>query len=105
MPTYDFKCDSCDTITERRLSFKEFDDYKANGLMCDKCLTTKLQQVFVEPPMCVISANAAFDGQRKVVGTSNKNQKARVPINIIDENPDGSCKVTRIGSKGDIDNE
>lgn len=32
-------------------------------------------------------------------------EEASVPINIIDENADGSVKVTRIGKKGDIEND
>jgi hypothetical protein len=32
-------------------------------------------------------------------------KEAQVPINIIDEKPDGGYRVTRIGKKKDIEND
>lgn len=42
----------------------------------------------------------------RAVGSKNYyGKEARVPINIIDENKDGTTTVTRIGNKSDIENE
>lgn len=64
-----------------------------------------VQHMGSAPNFC-IGAKHTYNGVTKVSGgTSSSKKIADVPINIIDEKPDGGYKVTRIGKKGDIEND
>jgi len=74
---------------------------------------SELDEVVVECENCDIPAirefrtpaNMSIPTHMQAAPNMDKKEKARVPINIIDELPNGGCRVTRIGKKGDIDND
>ncbi len=86
------------------MRISELDDYEGK---CTSCKDTQLKRVFLTPPNMTIPANMTHDGTTKVIGSPRgHNKRLPVPINIIDEKPDGGYKVTRIGNtKADIDND
>lgn len=102
MPTYEFECKKCEKQFDITMKIS---DYSEATLECNDCLI-ELERVFLTPPNFTIPSNCTYDGITKISGGSKKGRNvARQPINIIDHNPDGSVKVTRIGQKKDIDNE
>lgn len=96
MPTYEYECPKCK---------KQFDiisrvcDYGKYVLECEECLR-ELVRVINTPPSVSIPAHMRATTSSKYYG-----KQARVPINLIDERPDGTVRVTRIGKKSDIENE
>ena len=104
MPTYDIKCTKCDHFTSYRGSVKDYDIIKSGKILCDKC-HEPMEQYIGTPPSFAIGACHTYNGITKVSGGSGKKPESDVPINIIDEKPDGSYRVTRIGKKSDIDND
>ena len=94
MPTYNYKCLWCDHEFSMVLRMKDH----ASVTSCTKC-AKKAKQV-VGLPMVNIPQNMRATDSSDYYG-----KQASVPINICDEQPDGSYKVTRIGKKEDIDNE
>lgn len=100
MPTYSFECKACLAILDKFMKMSD-----PHPTICPSCASESLSQVILDTPMMVIPGNCTHDGITKVVGTSNRNQKLNVPINIIDDLPGGGKRVTRIGSKRDIENE
>lgn len=64
---------------------------------CPECHRS-LSQVLLSPPGVTIPL------KHKACQGLNKAEEAIVPINIIDPKPDGSCRVTRIGKKTDVEN-
>lgn len=109
MPNYDFECTDCSEVVEKRMSFADYDEFKASNPKCESCGKGTLERVFLTTPAMSIPGNMTFDGKAKFLGSGQtqayKDTEARVPINIIDEMPDGTTKVTRIGRKQDIENE
>ena len=103
MPIYEWACGKCGFETELLLKLAERETYKET---CPKCKSRKYKQK-ISAPMVVLPQGMTHDAPRKVIGKgiSSSKQEARIPINIIDDNPDGSFKITRIGAKKDIDNE
>ena len=79
--------------------------YTVKGTLprCDSCKLSNPK--IIEASMVVLPADCTYNGIRKVVGSHKRKEDSIKPINIIDENPDGSYKVTRIGKKGDIDGD
>jgi len=108
MPTYDFKCFTCEMQFSQIMSFAEHDEFQENGMVCKSCGDGDIRQVHLEAPSFSLPAGMSTPGSGpKFVGkgTSGKeSNQSRVPINIFDEKPDGGYKVTRIGRKEDIDN-
>jgi putative FmdB family regulatory protein len=102
MPIYEFDCPKCKAEYDIEMKVSS---YGVGSIVCDKC-HTELVRAFRTPPNFKIPSNCTYDGTVKVSGgTGASKQDSRVPINIIDENPDGSTTVTRIGKKADIENE
>lgn len=100
MPTYEFKCLSCELYYEIIIRLKDYDDCEPK---CGEC-GSKLSRYFGTPPNFKIPANCTYDGKVRIGGGNNR-KELQVPINIVDEKPDGTYKVTRIGKKSDIENE
>ncbi len=101
MPTYEFICNKCGEQTDLFMTVKAYSSFAGEQCVCGG----GLERTFVTPGNFSIPAHMSHDGQIKVSGGKGPDKEARVPINIIDENPDGSYKVTRIGKKKDIDND
>lgn len=89
MPTYPMTCKDCGKDQDVFAWVSEYE----RGLSCE-CGHTLARRKF-DAPALVGAENPEYA----------KREKARVPINIIDEKPDGSFRVTRIGKKKDIDND
>ena len=110
MPTYEMKCPTCDVMYELRYTISDYssmvDGYK-DYPVCGACPGVALQRTFVTPPNVAIPSGFTYDGRMSCPGgrqAKSKQEVARVPINIIDHNPDGSATVTRIGADaGDLD--
>lgn len=109
MPQYDFQCVTCGDVQEKILKYSEYDAYKASKPACEVCGKGHLERAILTAPAMDLPAHMSHDGKSKFLGSRQieyKGEKqSRIPINIIDENPDGSCTVTRIGQKKDLDNE
>ena len=104
MPTYEFDCPECKEEFDIIISMKDYDNV-VPGLECEECQVS-LVRTFRTAPNFKIPSNCTYDGETKISGGSRKGRgESRVPINIIDYNPDGSAKVTRIGKRGTLDNE
>jgi putative FmdB family regulatory protein len=101
MPNYEFQCVKCE---RRQCRFLKVSDFEKGQHQCEEC-EGELRRAFFTPPNFTIPGHSTYDGITKVSGGKGSKQEQRVPINIIDENPDGSCTVTRIGRKQDIENE
>jgi hypothetical protein len=100
MATYEMICTKCNQEYDIEMRMSE---YGKKSIPCMKCLTP-LERHHKSPPNFKIPSNMTFDGQVKVSGgKGSKKEKPRVPINIIDEKPDGSYKVSRIGPGKDHD--
>lgn len=108
MPCYELICPKCESEYEIHCKISEYDE-KIKKAACDNCENIQLKRHFKTPPNMTIPGNMTYNGQTKaLVGAApykKGKEESRVPINIIDENPDGSIKLTRIGSKADIENE
>lgn len=99
---YSFRCDPCDSIFDIRMSLAEHD---AGNQKCPDC-SGDVWQYMGTAPVVHLPASMTYNGQLKVIdGKPARKEPSRVPINIIDEKPDGSCRVTRLGRKQDIDND
>ena len=103
MPMYEMICPKCNHHVDILAKITEFDE-KVKTAQCEECKET-LSRYYDTPPNFTIGAKHTYNGQTKVSGVSSRKQQSRVPINIIDEMPDGSTKVTRIGRKEDIHND
>lgn len=103
MPIYEMICPKCEQISNILAKITDYDD-KVKNAKCTEC-SILLDRYFDTPPNFTIGAKHTYNGQTKVSGVSSRKQQSRVPINIIDEMPDGSTKVTRIGRKEDVDND
>ena len=103
MAIYEMICPTCKKESEIICSMSEYSK-KIKTAKCDICKNTTLDRHIRTPTSMSIPANMTYNNQVKVVGSTTKDQ-ASVPINIIDELPDGTTKVTRIGKKADIENE
>ena len=101
MPTYQYRCTKCEQACEYVMKISELDSFESKCEACDG----ELRQAFISPPNVTIPAKSTHDGKISVSGSRTRNEKAIIPLNIFDEKPDGSYKVTRIGSKADIDND
>jgi len=95
MPLYELNCPQCSREYEALLKISE---YESHDLHCLDC-SVKLQRHFRTPTATHIPHHM------QAAPNMNKREDARVPINIVDKYPDGTCKVTRIGNKKDIENE
>lgn len=95
MPTYEFRCEGCDKEFDVVIRISELDETQ---VVCEKCNIAAIRE-FRTP------ANMSIPTHMQAAPNMSKKEKARVPINIIDELPNGGCRVTRIGKKSDIDNE
>lgn len=101
MPIYEFHCGTCDIHLDINMSISNYCKFNKR---CKKCKGS-LERVFLTAPNFAIPASCTYNGVATVSGSKGETKEARVPINIIDEKPDGSCTVTRIGKKADIENE
>ena len=101
MPTYEYKCPQCQTEFDVVMKMSE---YGTVAIECTKCEAVA-ERFYRTAPNFKIPANMAYNGQVKVSGGNGKAGPSRVPINIWDEKPGGGYKVTRIGSKADINND
>lgn len=102
MPIYEMRCPKCQREYEFMMKISE---YGKRQLECEDCII-ELERYFKSAPNFTIPGHSTYNGITKVSGGSKKGQnEAAVPINIIDQNPDGSCRVTRIGKKSDIEND
>ena len=102
MAIYDYICTdaSCSHMEEVRHPIMEDPE-----ITCTKCGTSARKYLSVG--MVTIPGHAAASGEKKnIFGDGKKTcHQAAVPINIIDEKPEGGYRVTRIGKKGDIDGD
>jgi hypothetical protein len=90
---YEHQCPDCLEVYELKCKLAE---YGTLGVTCDRCK--------VDCPR-IISAPSIHIASQHQASPSTKKETASVPINIFDEKPEGGYTVTRIGSKGDIDND
>ena len=100
MPIFDFKCPICQKIEERLVRSPGHPRY-----LHPTCKECKVHLVkLVSAPHFKFESKG---GVHELKGSFHSGEKQHpiVPINIIDENPDGSTKVTRIGKKSDIEND
>lgn len=88
MPTYNMKCKSCETEMEVFASISE----KEAGLKCP-CGGPLVTNGFYAP---VLRGAEPSDWKHK------KAEAPRVPINLINERPDGTSEVIRYGHKTDL---
>ena len=106
MPIYDFQCPLCGDVQEVIMSINDLGSTK---VYCKEHTSQQCTQTFTQAPGMSIPANCSYNGQSKFIAAGKSSSCGKepsvVPINIIDEKPDGSFKVTRIGKKSDIDNE
>lgn len=94
MPTYEFRCNGCDTEFDVNMKMS---DYDTSTVTCEKCDLPAIRD-FRTPTNVEIPTH--------MQASPNVSKKARLPINFIEEKADGSgYKVTRIGQKKDIENE
>ena len=100
MPLYEMRCPNCNAEYEVAMRMSEVGERE---IPCEDCQTIIVRH-YRTPVSFAMPADFTYDGKIKTSGRTLKEQQ-RVPVNIIDENPDGSYKVTRIGSKKDIDND
>jgi hypothetical protein len=99
MPTYDFECGNCATVCEQTMSMFARDALSENILRCPRCTEGILKQVIISCPMISIPGNMTHDGIHKIVGTPNTKQVPIIPLQLKEEMPDGSIKITTIGNK------
>lgn len=111
MPTYELKCKRCDAESELICRITDYDQAlkKAYCKECHKQKVPKkdcrLERHYRSLTTVSLPAGFTYDGNAKVID-GKKSGKLRMPINIIDEKPDGGYKVTRIGNtKADIEND
>lgn len=95
MPMYKFSCPKCHNVFDVKLSMSDIGQV---AVECDECLV-EANREYVNP-MVTVPAN-----MRATLSDNYYGKESRIPINIIDEKPDGGYRVTRIGKKGDLDNE
>ena len=107
MPTYEFICPKCKKEYEFTCSISKYEEWQsdASQVVCDDCPDTEIVRHYRTPPNFKIPAQSSYNGVTKISGSSGNKEELNEPINIIDKQPDGSCKVTRIGRKQDIENE
>lgn len=103
MPMYEMICPECEQRVDILAKITEYDN-KVKTAKCEECNST-LSRFFDTPPNFAIGAQHTYNGQTKISGSTGKKEKARVPINIIDELPNGRTRVTRVGTKGDVDGD
>ena len=105
MAIYEMICTECKLECEVSCRIAEYDNMIKNTV-CDECHSS-LARHFRTPTNATIPAHMSHDGKVKVVGSKNAGKTdLPVPLNFIDEKPDGSYRVTRIGNtKADIDND
>lgn len=95
MPTYQYKCPKCHKEFDIFLSLKD----KLEALVeCEECLI-ELQSY------CRTAPAVTIPWSHQAAPNMEKKEDLRIPINIIDEKPDGGYRVTRVGTKTDVDNE
>ena len=104
LPTYEYICPNCQAEYDIFMTISQF-TRDGQEQPCESCGDAKLQRHYRTPNNFTIPANMTYNGIAKTSGGTGKKQQSRVPINIIDEKPGGGYKVTRIGSKADINNE
>jgi putative FmdB family regulatory protein len=107
MPTYTYKCNRCEHVSEKVLKLSEHQKVFKEG--CGNCglegtCDGDLVQIHLTAPGFEVKGMQS-SGSKKRSSVATGKDVASVPINIIDEKPDGGYKVTRIGKKGDIDGE
>lgn len=105
--TYEYVCSECEEVSSFDWKMSEYDTKNKEISNCLHCNKGKLSRLISVPNM-IIPGGFSYNNQPKVlVGKRDLHHKEPlpVPINIIDEKPDGSYKVTRIGSKKDIHND
>ena len=95
MPTYEFRCPKCSKEFDVVMRMSELDE---SVVTCTQCSVSAVQHFRT-------ACNVAIPQNHQAAPNMDKSEKARVPINIIDEKPDGGYKVTRIGRKEDIHND
>lgn len=95
MPVYEYQCKGCKKEFDVTLSVADYGKVKVE---CEKC-RMDLTRVINSPVSVSIPQHMRADGSKY------HGRQPQVPINIIDEKPDGGYRVTRYGSKSDIDNE
>ena len=89
------KCPECDREFDIQLKLA---DYDKSEISCESCSTALVRHFRSAPKINIPMHMQASPNM-------SKKSQARVPINIIDEKPDGGYRVTRIGEKSDIENE
>lgn len=95
MPTYEFACPQCKAEFDVILKISEYD---TSVVECETCNVQAVREIRTP-----ISYEIPYNMQ--AAPNYDKKEKSRVPINFIDEKPDGSYRVTRVGSKADINND
>jgi putative FmdB family regulatory protein len=104
MPTYEMICSKCQQRVDITCKISEYDKMLKKS-KCPEC-KKKLERFFESLPNMTIPANCTHDGYLKVVGSpKGSSKRLPIPLNFIDEKPDGSYRITRIGDKKDIDND
>lgn len=96
MPTYEYDCEACGAQYDIYMKISDKDAFKGS---CEDCGGV-LEQSFRTPISMNIPAHMRATQSAEYYG-----KQARIPLNLIDEKPDGSYRVTRIGQKKDIDND
>lgn len=100
MPIYDFECPICHKVEERLV--RSLGHPRYSHPTCKEC-NVHLTKLVSAPHFKFESKSGVYSPSGSF--KSGEKQHPLVPINIIDEMPDGSTKVTRIGKKQDIENE
>lgn len=95
VPVYEMACPKCKKEFDVRLSLHE---YETATVECEDCLI-ELQRHFRSAPV----VNIPY--QHQAAPETSKKKGLPVPINIIDQKPGGGYRVTRLGSKSQIDND
>lgn len=95
MPTYEFECTECKDVFSIFMRMADLDEVKVECSSCNK----PAKQIILTP------ISVSIPHHMQACPSFDKKEKARLPINIIDEKPEGGYKVTRIGKKSDIDND
>ena len=71
MPTYDFICDSCDTVFEKNIPLKDYDTKGKQS--CPKCGDTNKVRRFYTAPGISFGAGFFRDGYRSAKDVSRSN--------------------------------
>jgi len=87
-----------------KLQVRELTDTEVEDISKELCTECKPAVRIDSCPSMILPGHMTYNGKSKCLDSVFDKKgvlgdKADVPINIIDPRPDGTCKVTRIGTK------